>query len=119
MDRTGGRSARRAVSAARFVLPALVLTVACRRLSDRWYWRSRPSARTQDPPERPRRRTRGMADRYVDQVIDGEKVSCMYGNVFIDRDTLTVSCRHRLLLPGTGILRVHGQCAPDPSGRPC
>ena len=35
-------------------------------------------------------RTRGLADRYVDRVIDGQKVSCMYGNVFIDRDTLTV-----------------------------
>ena len=32
--------------------------------------------------------TRGLADRYVDRIIDGKKVSCMYGNVYIDRDTL-------------------------------
>ena len=32
--------------------------------------------------------TRGLADRYVDRIIDGEKVSCMYGNVHIDRDTV-------------------------------
>ena len=31
------------------------------------------------------------ADRFVDRFIDGEPVSCMYGNVFIDRDTTTVS----------------------------
>jgi len=37
-------------------------------------------------------RTRGLADRYVDRVIDGQKVSCMYGNVFIDRDTLSAAC---------------------------
>ncbi|MEN8005976.1 MAG: putative LPS assembly protein LptD [Candidatus Krumholzibacteriota bacterium] len=36
----------------------------------------------------PRPSTRGLADRYVDRVIDGQKVSCMYGNVYIDRDTL-------------------------------
>ena len=38
----------------------------------------------------PRTQTRAEADRYVDRVIDGQKVSCMYGNVFIDRDTLSV-----------------------------
>ncbi len=30
------------------------------------------------------------ADRFVDRVVDGEPVSCMFGNVFIDRDTTTV-----------------------------
>ncbi len=39
-------------------------------------------------PAKPR--TRGIADRYVDRIIDGQKVSCMYGNVYIDRDTLKV-----------------------------
>ena len=27
----------------------------------------------------------------IDRTIDGEKVSCMYGNVYIDRDTFTAS----------------------------
>ncbi len=35
--------------------------------------------------------SRLRADRFVDRVIDGEPVSCMYGNVFIDRDTSTVA----------------------------
>jgi lipopolysaccharide export system protein LptA len=48
-------------------------------------------ARNEAAADRAAPRTRGIADRYVDRVIDGEKVSCMYGNVFIDRDTLTVS----------------------------
>jgi lipopolysaccharide export system protein LptA len=48
-------------------------------------------AQNDETPREPARpRTRGLADRYVDQVIDGQKVSCMYGNVFLDRDTLTV-----------------------------
>ena len=44
----------------------------------------------QNAPASSRGQTRAVADRYVDRVIDGQKVSCMYGNVFIDRDTLSV-----------------------------
>lgn len=38
-----------------------------------------------------RAESRLQADRFVDRMIDGEPVSCMYGNVFIDRDTLTAA----------------------------
>ncbi len=38
---------------------------------------------------RPRTRTR--ADRFVDRVVDGERISYLYGNVFIDRDSLTAA----------------------------
>jgi len=33
--------------------------------------------------------SRIQAVKFVSQIIDGEPVSCMYGNVFIDRDTIT------------------------------
>ncbi|MCB1182103.1 hypothetical protein KDM41_01635 [bacterium] len=35
--------------------------------------------------------SRLRADRFIDRVIEGEPVSCMYGNVFIDRDTTTAA----------------------------
>ena len=38
-----------------------------------------------------RQESRLQAERFVDRVIDGEPVSCMYGNVFIDRDTVTAA----------------------------
>ncbi len=38
-----------------------------------------------------REESRISADRFVDRVIDGEPVTCMYGDVFIDRDTSTVA----------------------------
>ncbi len=59
-----------------------------------------------------RKESRLNADRFVDRVIDGEPVSCMYGNVFIDRDTSTVSAdtayfyRDRELYEFVGNVRV-------------
>ncbi len=38
-----------------------------------------------------RQESRVRAERLVDRVIDGEPVTCMYGNVFIDRDTVTAA----------------------------
>ena len=107
MARTGGRKdARQAPTKAEAVpsampsgrgfshhvlLPAVILAVAlgaCQigGIIDRAFAQDDPA-----PEKSPRLQTRALADRYVDRVIDGQKVSCMYGNVFIDRDTLTVS----------------------------
>jgi lipopolysaccharide assembly outer membrane protein LptD (OstA) len=58
------------------------------------------------------RNSRLKADRFVDRVIDGEPVSCMYGNVFIDRDTITVAAdtayayRNRDIFEFVGNVRV-------------
>ncbi|MFH1843060.1 MAG: putative LPS assembly protein LptD [bacterium] len=49
----------------------------------------------EDLPEPSPRRSAGRAvsritaDRFVDRVIDGEPITYLYGNVYIDRDTLT------------------------------
>jgi len=39
-----------------------------------------------------RPRSNLTADRAVDRFVDGERVSYLWGNVFIDRDTITVAC---------------------------
>ena len=36
-------------------------------------------------------RTRTRADRFVDRVVDGERISYLYGHVFIDRDSVTAA----------------------------
>lgn len=43
-----------------------------------------------DAAERPRSRL--VADRFVDRFVDDERITYMYGNVFIDRDTVTAAC---------------------------
>ncbi len=59
-----------------------------------------------------RQESRLSADRFVDRVINGEPVSCMYGNVVIDRDTSTVTAdtayiyRDRELYEFVGNVRV-------------
>jgi len=47
-------------------------------------------ARAAGPPG-VRPESRLQAERFVDRVINGEPVSCMYGHVFIDRDTITAA----------------------------
>jgi lipopolysaccharide export system protein LptA len=42
--------------------------------------------------DRPRPKSRMESDRFIDRVVDGEPVSYMLGNVFIDRDSLTARC---------------------------
>ncbi len=60
----------------------------------------------------PRQESRLRAERFVDRVIDGEPVSCMFGNVFIDRDTMTAAAdtayfyRERELYEFRGHVRV-------------
>lgn len=46
---------------------------------------------TASPAAAQRAESRVRADRLVDQVVDGRPVSCMYGNVFIDRDSVTAA----------------------------
>lgn len=38
-----------------------------------------------------RPRTRTTADRFIDRVVDGERITYLYGDVFIDRDSLTAA----------------------------
>ncbi len=98
MDRIGGNTSVRGKPARpttrgfvrHVLLPAMILAAvlgACRigGTPHTVYAQDDVAQAGSSPP-----RTRGLADRYVDRVIDGQKVSCMYGNVFIDRDTLTV-----------------------------
>ncbi len=98
MERTGGKTSGSGAPARPSVrgfsrhvfLPAVILAVAL----GAWQVGGIPDPVYAQEDSAPRRssgpRTKGLADRYVDRVIDGQKVSCMYGNVFIDRDTLTV-----------------------------
>jgi lipopolysaccharide assembly outer membrane protein LptD (OstA) len=44
-----------------------------------------------DPAAAQRPESRVRADRLVDRVIDGRPVSCMFGNVFMDRDSVTAA----------------------------
>jgi len=47
------------------------------------------TARAAQPVDRPL--SKMESDRFIDRVIDGERVAIMLGNVFIDRDTLTAA----------------------------
>ncbi len=89
MDRTGGNPTTRSFGR-QVLFPAIVLTVAFGVCQVAGIFDPAFGQNPDTPPEPLRGRTRGIADRYVNQTIDGQKVSCMYGNVFIDRDTLTV-----------------------------
>jgi len=60
----------------------LVLALGVRGVPE---WPGTASARADDK----RSESRLYADKFIDRTIDGEKVSCMYGHVFIDRDTFT------------------------------
>jgi len=97
MGRTGGNSsdgapARRSTRGFvhHVLLPAVILATAL----GAWQVGGTPNPafaqKESASPRSPGPMTRGLSDRYVDRIIDGQKVSCMYGNVFIDRDTLTV-----------------------------
>ncbi len=72
----------------RFVLlPSLVVLVlmGMRPL----VWAAQDKARENLPEKKARTIT--VADRYIDRVVNGERISYLLGNVFIDRDSLTAS----------------------------
>jgi lipopolysaccharide export system protein LptA len=91
MDRSGGNTPIRGFGRL-VLLPAIILAAVLGIIQFGGIWGPVLAQNDATPREPARPRTRGLADRYVDQVIDGQKVSCMYGNVFLDRDTLTVRC---------------------------
>jgi lipopolysaccharide assembly outer membrane protein LptD (OstA) len=75
------------VALARLV-PAVLLTVAALLAVGSVLTADRGAAQV-GPESRPE--SRMQADRYIDRMVNGEPVSFMLGNVFIDRDSLTAS----------------------------
>lgn len=77
-NKTSGPAFGRRVLAPAFMLAALFVLIIVP-------WQN-PSLAQSGP-----RNSSLVADKFVDRIINGEPVSCMYGNVFIDRDTITVA----------------------------
>lgn len=61
-----------------------------------------PSARSQVAG------SRVQALRLIDQVVDGRPVSCLYGNVFIDRDSVTAAADTAYIHRDTDVYDLHG-----------
>ncbi len=53
------------------------------------FWQS--TAKAQENPPGPTARTKTRSDRFIDRVVNGERITYLLGNVFIDRDSLTAS----------------------------
>ncbi len=49
-------------------------------------------ADAQENPSASQPRTKTVANRYIDRVVNGERISYLLGDVFIDRDSLTAAC---------------------------
>ena len=68
----------------RFVLlPSLICLIFVGIWPPRWSLAAEPAPRAP--------RTRIIADRSIDRVVNGERITYLLGNVFIDRDSLTAS----------------------------
>ncbi|MFO7609101.1 MAG: putative LPS assembly protein LptD [Candidatus Krumholzibacteriia bacterium] len=62
-----------------------------------------------DPPARTERvRTQVDAERGVDRIVDGERISYLYGNVFIDRDTVTAAADTGIVYRDRGRYELYG-----------
>ncbi|MCP4291869.1 MAG: hypothetical protein GY780_08555 [bacterium] len=46
----------------------------------------------QESPAPIQKRTKTVADKYIDRVVNNERISYLLGNVYIDRDSLTAAC---------------------------
>ncbi len=60
-----------------------------------------------DPVTRPL--SRGVAERWVDRIVDGERISYLYGNVFIDRDTVTAAADTGIVYRDRGRYELYGR----------
>ncbi len=72
----------------RFVLmPSLVMMILVGLWPPTWS----AAAESKDKPQPTLRRTRIDADRSIDRMVNGERITFLLGNVFIDRDSLTAA----------------------------
>ncbi len=84
----GSRFFRTLTGLFRFVLlPSLILMVLVGLWPPTWSQAAEPG----DQPATPARRTQIRADRSIDRLVNGERITYLLGNVFIDRDSLTAA----------------------------
>ncbi len=61
-----------------------------------------------DPAAAQRAGSRVNADRVIDQMVDGRPVTCLYDNVFIDRDSVTATADTAYVQRDTDEYNLHG-----------
>ena len=68
----------------------------------------RPAALAQDAADGNRTGSRGSADRFEDRFIGDERVSWLFGNVFIDRDTVTAEADTGVVYRDRDVFELYG-----------